>query len=204
MCGIAGTVNWGDRETIDRMTEIQRHRGPDDGGVWERHLPDGTYLSLGSRRLAIIDLSDAGHMPMSNDAGDIWITYNGEIYNFQVLRNELMAKGHRFNSHTDTEVVLRLYETEGPNFIKRLNGMFAFAICDLRESKPIMMVARDHFGIKPFYYAQRGNRFAFASEVKALLELPELHAEVDPYALQQYLTFLWVPDPLTMFKGIKK
>jgi len=204
MCGIAGTINWGNRDTIDRMTEIQRHRGPDDGGVWDKHLPDGNYLGLGSRRLAIIDLSEAGHMPMANESRDIWITYNGEIYNFQALRKELVAKGHTFNSHTDTEVVLRLYETEGPDFVKRLNGMFAFAICDLRDSRPTMMVARDHFGIKPFYYVHRGERFAFASEAKALLEIPDVRAEVDPGALHQYLTFLWVPDPLTMFKGIEK
>jgi asparagine synthase (glutamine-hydrolysing) len=186
------------------MTEVQRHRGPDDGGVWEKHLPDGEYLSLGSRRLAIIDLSEAGHMPMLNEAGDVVITYNGEIYNFQQLRRELQAKGDRFRSHTDTEVVLRLYEREGPGFVKRLNGMFAFAIVDLRQPEPLVMIARDHFGVKPFYYFHDGNRLAFASEAKALLELRQVNAEIDPHALQQYLAFLWVPDPLTVFKGIRK
>jgi len=204
MCGIAGTVNWGNRETIEGMTQIQRHRGPDDGGVWDRTLPDGGYLSLGSRRLAILDLSAAGHMPMTNKAGNIWITYNGEIYNYQILRRELRSRGQEFYSDTDTEVVLRLYETDGPDFVKRLNGMFAFAIADMREAAPVMMFARDHFGVKPFYYIQAGDRFAFASEAKALLQLPDVQTEIELHALQQYLAFLWVPDPLTMFKGIKK
>jgi asparagine synthase (glutamine-hydrolysing) len=204
MCGIAGIVNWGDQEIIARMTDIQSHRGPDDRGVWEKILPDGTYLALGSRRLAIIDLSPAGHMPMQNERGDLWITYNGEIYNFPELRNELLQKGHHFESRTDTEVVLKLYELEGPECVKRLNGMFAFAICDLRSSKPTVFLARDHFGVKPLYYVHQGRRFAFASEAKALLLLPEMRAEVDLAALHQYLTFLWVPDPNTMFQGISK
>src|SRR5712664_1656636 len=204
MCGIAGSVSWGDRETITRMTNIQSHRGPDDSGIWEKHLPDGTYLALGSRRLAIIDLSPAGHMPMSNEEGTVWLTYNGEIYNFPKLRQELAAQGHSFRSQTDTEVVLRLYETEGPDFVKRLNGIFAFAICDLRSGRPTLMLARDHFGVKPFYYIHEGNRFGFASEAKALLQLPGVTAQVDLQALDQYLGFLWVPDPLTLFQGIKK
>jgi asparagine synthase (glutamine-hydrolysing) len=204
MCGIAGVVNWGDSETLARMTHIQTHRGPDDAGLWEQRFPDGTWIGLGNRRLAIIDLSPAGHMPMSNENGTIWITYNGEVYNFPELRQELLAKGYTFRSNTDTEVILHLYEQEGPECVKRLNGMFAFAICDLRSSTPLLFLARDHFGIKPLYYIHQGRRFAFASEAKALLQLPDVQAEVDLEALHQYLTFLWVPDPKTMFKGIYK
>ena len=204
MCGISGLVNCGSRETLARMTLVQAHRGPDDAGVWEHRSPDGSYVGLGSRRLAILDLSPGGHMPMANDGRSIWITYNGEVYNFAELRTELEAKGHRFHSGTDTEVVLRLYEEEGPECVRRLNGMFAFAICDLRGGSPVLFVARDHFGVKPLYYWYRGRQFAFASEIKALLEVPGMEASLDPESLHQYLTFLWVPDPKTMFQGIFK
>ncbi len=210
MCGISGLVNCGDRETLARMTNVQTHRGPDDSGLWERHFPDGGYIGLGSRRLAILDLSADGHMPMSNEDGTVWITYNGEIYNFADLRRELEGKSnaHRFRSHTDTEVVLHLYEAYGPDRFKdclnRLNGMFALAICDLRGPSPKLFLARDHFGIKPLYYCERGGKLAFASEVKALLEVPGIEARMSMEALDKYLTFLWVPDPLTMFEGILK
>jgi asparagine synthase (glutamine-hydrolysing) len=204
MCGISGLANCGDREILARMTSIQAHRGPDDSGLWEQRCTDGSYFALGSRRLAILDLSPDGHMPMSNAQRTLWITYNGEIYNFRDLRQELKAKGHRFVSESDTEVVLRLYEEEGPDCVKRLNGMFAFAICDLRSGSPSLFVARDHFGVKPFYYSHKGDRLAFASEIKALLQVPGIDAELDPEALHQYLTFLWVPDPGTMFRGIQK
>jgi len=186
------------------MTAIQSHRGPDDSGLWERRFPNGSYFALGSRRLAIIDLSASGHMPMCNEDRSLWITYNGEIYNFKELRHELQGKGHSFASHTDTEVVLHLYQEEGPECVKRLNGMFAFAICDLRSGRPELFLARDHFGIKPFYYAQRGDGLAFASEIKTLLEVPGIDAELDSESLHQYLTFLWVPEPRTMFRGIHK
>lgn len=204
MCGISGLVNCGDRETLARMNHVQTHRGPDDSGIWERKFPDGSYIGLGSRRLAILDLSPGGHMPMCNEDRSVWITYNGEIYNFAGLRRELESKGHRFESHTDTEVILHLYEQEGPDCVKRLNGMFAFAICDLRGRSPLLFIARDHFGVKPFYYFQAGKRFAFASEIKALLQVPEIEAELDSESLHQYLTFLWVPDPRTMFRRILK
>jgi asparagine synthase (glutamine-hydrolysing) len=186
------------------MTMIQAHRGPDDFGIWDKRLADGSYIGLGSRRLAILDLSASGHMPMCNGDRSIWITYNGEIYNFAELRQELESKGHRFGSNTDTEVVLRLYEVEGPGCVKRFNGMFAFAICDFRSGMPTLFLARDHFGVKPFYYSLQGRRFAFASEIKALMQVPGIEAEIDHEALHQYLTFLWVPDPNTMFRGIHK
>jgi asparagine synthase (glutamine-hydrolysing) len=204
MCGISGVVNCGDRETMARMTQVLAHRGPDDSGLWDRKFPDGSYIGLGSRRLAILDLSPLGHMPMSNEDRTLWITYNGEIYNFAELRHELEAKGHRFVSHTDTEVILHLYEQEGLDCVKRLNGMFAFAICDLRSGRPTLFMARDHFGVKPFYYFHQGQRFAFSSEIKALLQVSGIEAELDPESLHQYLTFLWVPDPKTMFQHILK
>jgi len=204
MCGIAGLANCGDREVLGRMTHVQAHRGPDDSGLWERRFPDGSYVGLGSRRLAILDLSADGHMPMCNEDRTVWITYNGEIYNFAELRRELQSKGHTFGSNTDTEVVIHLYEEEGADCVHRLKGMFAFAICDLRSGKPELFLARDHFGVKPFYYAHSGKKLAFASEVKALLHVPGIEAEIDLGALHQYLTFLWVPDPKTMFRGIYK
>ncbi|HLB87850.1 MAG TPA: asparagine synthase (glutamine-hydrolyzing) [Terriglobales bacterium] len=204
MCGISGLVDCGDKETLARMTSVQAHRGPDDSGLWEQRCPDGSYVGLGSCRLAIIDLSASGHMPMCNEDRTIWATYNGEIYNFAELRGELQSKGHCFASNTDTEAVIHLYEEEGPECVKRLNGMFAFAICDLRSGTPTLFLTRDHFGVKPFYYSHQGHRFAFASEIKALLEVRGIEAELDPESLHQYLTFLWVPDPRTMFRGIHK
>lgn len=204
MCGISGLLNCGDRETLARMTSVQAHRGPDDVGLWERQFPDGSYVGLGSRRLSIIDLSPSGHMPMCNADRTLWITYNGEIYNFAVLRSELQSKGHCFVSGTDTEVVLHLYEEEGSECVKRLSGMFALAICDLRSATPELFLARDHFGVKPLYYTHFGRCFALASEIKALLEVPGVDAELDPESLHQYLTFLWVPEPKTMFRGIHK
>ena len=204
MCGISGLANWGDRATLARMNAVQAHRGPNDSGVWEHRSLDGTYIGLGSRRLSILDLSADGHMPMSNEGGTIWITYNGEIYNFSDLRHELENKGHRFASNTDTEVIVHLYEEMGGDCVSRLNGMFAFAICDLRGSSPRLFLARDHFGIKPLYYTLNAGRLAFASEAKALLQVEGVEAAIDLHALNQYLTFLWVPDPKTLFEGILK
>jgi asparagine synthase (glutamine-hydrolysing) len=204
MCGISGLANCGDRDAIARMNAIQAHRGPNDSGTWEHVSPDGMYIALGSRRLSILDLSADGHMPMSNEDGTVWITYNGEIYNCRVLRRELESKGHRFKSHADTEVIIHLYEEEGEKCVQRLNGMFAFAICDLRGSRPVLFMARDHFGVKPLYYSFRNGRLAFASEVKALMEVPGIGASIDVRALDQYLTFLWVPEPNTLFEGVFK
>ena len=166
MCGISGLVNCGDGEALARMTQAQAHRGPDDSGVWERKFPDGSYIGLGSRRLAILDLSQTGHMPMCNEDRTVWITYNGEVYNFVELRRELEGKGHRFVSHTDTEVILHLYEQEGPDCVKRLNGMFAFAICDLRSGTPTLFVARNTTFVTPFIDLlpyQPTSSFAFIS-----------------------------------------
>ncbi len=204
MCGISGLMNCGDRDALTRMTMVQTHRGPDDFGIWDKRLGDGSYIGLGSRRLAILDLSAAGHMPMCNEDRSVWITFNGEMYNFAELRAELESKGHQFCSDTDTEVALRLYEEEGSECVRRFNGMFAFAICDLRSGKPELFLARDHFGVKPFYYWHHDRSLAFASEIKALLQVPGIEPQMDHAALHQYLTFLWVPDPNTMFREIYK
>ena len=202
MCGVAGLVNWGNRETLIRMTDVQAHRGPDDGGIYDTVLSDGTWLGLGSRRLAIVDRSPAGHMPMCNPEQTIWIVHNGEIYNYPALRSELEGKGYRFRSTSDTEVLLYLYQEDGVQCLSKLDGMFAFAIWDARSE--LLFLARDHFGVKPLYYVARDRRLAFASEVKALLEVADCPRGVDLQALHQYLTFLWVPDPSTLFEGIYK
>ncbi|HYV06258.1 MAG TPA: asparagine synthase (glutamine-hydrolyzing) [Blastocatellia bacterium] len=202
MCGIAGAIKWGDRESLARMNNVQAHRGPDDQGMWTATLSDGGFVGLGSRRLAILDLSPAGRMPMSTPDGRLTITYNGEVYNYPELRRELEGKGYRFRSHSDTEAVLYLYQEYGAASVTRLNGMFALAIWD--DARKELFLARDHFGIKPLYYCHQGERFAFASEIKALLELPEMPRRMNLAALNQYLTFLWVPDPLTMFDQIVK
>lgn len=203
MCGISGLVGWGERSTLERMTALQEHRGPDDSGVWDERLPDGTWWGLGSRRLAIQDLSPAGHMPMADGSGRVHIVYNGEIYNAPALRAELESKGIRFRSSSDTEVLLALYLAEGPAFVERLNGIFAFAIADGRET-PRLMLTRDHFGVKPLYVARKGKSLAFASEAKALFELPDLEARMDRAALRSYLAFLWVPEPGTLWEGVEK
>lgn len=202
MCGIAGAVNWGNRETLTRMVQIQHHRGPDDGGVWETALRDGQWVGLGSRRLSILDLTSAGHMPMSTTDGDYTIVYNGEIYNFSSLRAELEARGYKFRSNTDTETVLYLYQEFGAACLNKLNGMFALAIWD--HGRQELFLARDHFGIKPLYYVLQGDKLAFASEAKALLLLPDIERKLDLTALNQYLAFLWVPEPLTLFANIRK
>lgn len=204
MCGISGLVNWGDRATLARMMSVQSHRGPNDSGLWDHRSPDGVYVGLGSRRLSIVDLSSEGRMPMCNEDGTVWVTYNGEIYNFADLRRDLEGKGHRFRSHTDTEVVVHAYEEYEADCVNRFNGMFSFAVCDIRSTRPTLFMARDHFGIKPFYYSFKSGRLAFASEVKALLEVPGIEPDIDLPALDQYLRFLWVPDPKTLFDGILK
>ena len=202
MCGIVGVINWGDRVTLAQMNDIQAHRGPDDEGVWTGSLPDGGFVGLGSRRLAIQDLSTAGHMPMSTPDGRLTITYNGEVYNYPELRHELESKGYKFRSRSDTEAVLYSYQEYGAASVRRLKGMFAIAIWD--DERNELFLARDHFGIKPLYYCHQGARLAFASEIKALLEIPQMPRRMNLEALNQYLTFLWVPDPLTMFDEIVK
>ncbi len=196
MCGIAG-FNWEDRGLCARMTDAIAHRGPDQDGIWV-----GSGVSLGHRRLSILDLSVAGIQPMVNDSGTLRIIYNGEVYNFQEVRADLEARGHTFRSRTDTEVILKAYEEWGKDCLARLNGMFAFAIHDSRTGE--IFIARDRLGIKPLYYWWKGGRFLFASEIKAILCAPEVPRTPDPQAVFDYLGYEFVPAPRTMFEGIHK
>jgi asparagine synthase (glutamine-hydrolysing) len=180
------------------MTNAMAHRGPDGAGVrvFEGDIPAG----FGHRRLAIIDPTPAGAQPMGY-ADRWWITYNGELYNFRQLRAELESKGERFETNCDTEVLLRMFVVHGADMLRRLNGIYAFAIWDERERR--LFVARDRLGVKPLYYTYAGDWFAFASEVKPLLPLLRSVA-LEPTAVADFLTFLWVPDPKTAFHGIMK
>jgi len=202
MCGICGIVFFQEARPVDRsrlklMTESLAHRGPDDQGIWIKG-----HVGLGHRRLSIIDLTAAGRQPLSNENEEIWITYNGEVYNFQELRIELEARGHRFKSRTDTEVIIHLYEEEGYRCLNRLRGMFAFAIWDNKNKT--LFAARDRMGQKPFYYYLDDEKFIFASEIKSILSSGLVEKEIDYEAIYQYLHLGYVPHPKTGFKGIKK
>src|SRR5215510_3723328 len=200
MCGIAGIVSdaGGSLESRLRpMIDAQTHRGPDAGGVWS----DGR-CALGHRRLSIIDLSEAGRQPMSNARGDVQITFNGEIYNFQQLRRELEGLGHTFRTRTDTEAIIYAYEQWGAGCLARLRGMFAFGIWDQRRRR--LFLARDRVGKKPLFYTQFGDNFLFASELQGLLADKRVPREVDPPAIDAYLSYGYVPAPRAAFKGIYK
>ena len=199
MCGILGFSGNFAPESIARANRAQGHRGPDDSG--EFHLAE-CGIGFGHLRLSIIDLSHLGHQPMNSDDGGISLIFNGEIYNYKSLRDELLARGCRFRGTSDTEVILQLYMRDGEAMLSRLNGIFAFAIWDGRTKS--LFVARDQLGIKPLYYAQTAQGFAFASELKALLEInPELRA-LDIASINRYLTFLWCPGSGTPLKEVKK
>jgi asparagine synthase (glutamine-hydrolysing) len=201
MCGIAGMVSADSAERIDpatirKMCDAIVHRGPDDEGIFVKG-----NTGLGMRRLSIIDLS-GGHQPVFNEDRTVWVVYNGEIYNFPELRHELENRGHRFATHTDTEVIVHLYEEMGADCVQKLRGMFAFALWDERHSR--LLLARDRLGKKPLHYAQVNGRLLFGSEIKALLTVaPEL-AETNREALLQYFYFGYIPDPLTAFLPIQK
>jgi asparagine synthase (glutamine-hydrolysing) len=179
------------------MVTSLRHRGPDDLGIYTS--PDAK-VNLGHTRLSIIDLSDAGHQPMSNEDETIWITYNGEVYNFPDLKSQLEKKGHRFKSNTDTEVIIHLYEDYGEACVDKLNGMFAFAIWDSNQEK--LLLVRDRLGIKPLYYCHRNGEFAFGSEIKAILKSGVCPGKINWQSLYDYFSFLYVPYPQTIFEGI--
>lgn len=204
MCGIYGYLS--SKRSIDprilrSMGDTLRHRGPDDEG--EMIGEDGDLcVGFGHQRLSIIDLSPAGRQPMSNEDGSIWITYNGEIYNFVALREELERKGHRFKSSSDTEVVIHLYEELGIRCLEKMNGMFAFALWD--RHKKTLILARDRIGKKPLHYALSNEGIVFASELKALLTHPGVSREIDLQSLNRYLTYEYVPAPDSIFKSIKK
>jgi len=201
MCGICGVYFQDKQKLLDEpiltgMRDSMRLRGPDSAG---NYLQPG--IALGHRRLSIIDL-DLGHQPMTNVDESLWLTYNGEIYNFQEIRKGLEAKGHPFKTNSDTEVILHAYEEYGRECVKLFNGMFSFAIYDAKEHS--LFLARDRLGIKPLYYFQGSHFFAFASSLKALLNHPDIPAEIDPHALSEYLLFEYVPAPLSMIKNIRK
>ena len=200
MCGIAGKLNlYSDKpvapETIARMCAVIRHRGPDDEGIYV----DGN-LGMGMRRLSIIDLS-TGKQPIRNEDSSVWTVFNGEIYNFAELRTQLRDKGHYFYTHTDTEVIVHLYEEYGDAFVSHLTGMFAVAVWDKKQHK--LLLARDRLGIKPLYYLIDAGRLLFGSEIKSLLQ-DEVDREIDLQALHDYLSLNYIPGPRTIFQHIRK
>ncbi|MBE3557895.1 MAG: asparagine synthase (glutamine-hydrolyzing) [Ktedonobacteraceae bacterium] len=202
MCGICGIASLDgegavEKEAIQRMTLVQRHRGPDDEGMF---FAPG--IGLGFRRLAILDLSSAGHQPMSNEDETLWLTFNGEIYNFRDLVPLLERCGHCFHSRADSEVILHAYEQWGTACLRHLNGMFAFALWDSQRRS--LLLARDRLGVKPLYYWSDGRRFAWSSELKALLTLPWLARRLNLHALQTYLRCEYIPAPDSIFEGIRK
>src|SRR5207249_7743660 len=201
MCGIAGMVGvapgyLAEEAEVRAMCQTIVHRGPDDEGIYVHGR-----AGLGMRRLSIIDLS-TGHQPIHNEDGNLWVVFNGEIYNFPELRPELEARGHRFYTNTDTEVIVHLYEELGAECVQKLRGMFAFALWDERRGK--LLIARDRLGKKPLHYALHKGRLYLASEIKSILAVaPEL-AEVNRAALLQYMYLGYIPDPATAFRGIHK
>ena len=178
------------------MTDTLVHRGPDDEGFYV-----SGPLGLGHRRLSIIDL-EGGHQPIANEDETVWVVFNGEIYNFGELHEDLVKKGHTFKTRSDTEVIVHLYEEEGEQCFEKLRGMFAIAIWDARNRK--LVLARDRVGKKPLFYFYDGSRIAFASEMKAILEVPNVSRDIDPQALSDYFSFLYIPAPKSIFKHIRK
>jgi asparagine synthase (glutamine-hydrolysing) len=207
MCGIAGFVSAGDAEAFNdaslrRMAAAIAHRGPDDEGFYSATTRDGkSRVGLAHRRLSIIDLS-SGHQPIGNETGTIQIVFNGEIYNFQGLRAELIASGHVFRTNSDTETIVHAYEQWGEQCLLRLRGMFAFALWDGARER--LLLARDRYGKKPLYLCERNGALLFASEIKALLALPGFKSPVDHSVIAQYLQYRYVPAPRTLFAGIRK
>lgn len=208
MCGICGLSSrrlepGRMQKAVELMTRSLRHRGPDGERT---HIfkpePGSCSVAFGHTRLAIIDLSDAALQPLANEDETIWVEVNGEIYNFRELRSQLEQRGHRFRSHSDSEVVVHLYEEEGPACVEHLNGMFALALFDVKAQT--LLLARDPLGIKPLYYSSRNGNLLFGSEIKALLAADLLPVEVNWQAAYDYLTYLYVPCPQTMFQHIQQ
>jgi asparagine synthase (glutamine-hydrolysing) len=199
MCGIAGFCGRGDGATLTRMAGAIAHRGPDDHGEW---LSDDRSVGLAHRRLSIIDLSSQGHQPMMDISGSAIIVFNGEIYNFRELRATLEAEGHRLRSRSDTEVLLTLYVAERESMLRRLNGIFAFAIYDLVDRS--LLLACDEMGVKPLYFVDGSDGITFASELKALLAGGHVVPSLDVLALSRYLGFLWCPGGATPIRGLSR
>ncbi len=218
MCGITGAV-WTepqkaiDSSTLQRMVDVLAHRGPDGegthcvggiacpGGRPGEAPGDGSGVALGHRRLAIIDVA-GGRQPMSNEDGSVWLVFNGEIYNFRELRRRLEAAGHAFQTNSDTETIVHLYEDAGLDFVKQVNGMFALAIWDARRRR--LVLARDRLGEKPLVYRAEPGRLLFASELKSLMQVPGVPRELDPQAIDAYLTYQYIPHPQTIYRGVQK
>lgn len=225
MCGIAGIFNRNgfgvDPEILIRMTRTLTHRGPDEEGYFLNTKKMSAFsgtgfplkllshsdfnakgnVGLGHRRLSIIDLA-GGQQPLCNENGSIWVVFNGEIYNFQSLMSDLKSKGHKFRTCSDTETIVHAYEQWGERAIERFRGMFAFALWD--ENRQQLLLARDRVGKKPLYYLEEGNRIIFGSEIKAILEAPEISRDLDFTSLSDYLSLLYVPSPKTIFSSIRK
>lgn len=199
MCGIVGFTGQLNIEVLERMNKSQSHRGPDEDGFYSSEVEN---VSLAMKRLSIVDISE-GHQPMSSIDGSLWIVFNGEIYNAPDLRRNLINKGYKFKTdHSDTEVLIYMYQEHGQAMLSYLNGMFAFAIFDRNKKK--LFGARDRFGIKPLYYSLSGDRFSFASEMKSLLVCPWINKELNIQAVYDFFTFQTVPAPLSIFKSINK
>ena len=202
MCGIFGVFNYNklpvNRDLLKEATNLMSHRGPDGEGFY---FDDKNGLGFGHRRLSIIDLQ-TGDQPMSNEDGTIWIVFNGEIYNYKELRDELISKGHRFRTNSDTEVIIHSYEEYGLDCPNKFNGIFAFAIWD--SINQVLFLARDHFGVKPLYYLVDNEKLIFASEIKSILHYSAIARKINEKALYYCLTFRHTPAPLTLFEGINK
>jgi asparagine synthase (glutamine-hydrolysing) len=199
MCGITGFQGAFDELLLERMSRALSHRGPDDHGVWS---DDEHRIGFAHQRLSIIDLSPRGHQPMWDVTRTVVTVYNGELYNYRELREELIADGFRFQSDSDTEVLLNLYLRDGDKLFHRLNGIYAFALWDTRNQE--MLIARDGLGVKPLYYAQTPKGFLFASEMKALLQEPSIDRTLEPEAIRSHLLYLWCPSPLTVLRHVRK
>ena len=177
------------------MTDVITHRGPDSSGFY-----CGSGVAMGFRRLSIIDVGEGGDQPIYNEDKTLVLTFNGEIYNYRQLREELLQKGHRFATHTDSEVLVHGFEEWGPQLLGRLRGMFGFAIWNTKDKS--LFLARDYFGIKPMHYSLQGENFLYGSEIKSLLEFPGFRKEFNPRALDTYISFEYVAPPETFFQGV--
>ncbi len=203
MCGIAGVFNYGNVKPVDEgilrsMCHVIAHRGPDGEGLF---VDPEVRVGLGHRRLSIIDL-EGGAQPMSNADESVWIVFNGEIYNYPELKEELQGKGYKFRTRSDTEVIIHMYSAYGEAAFDRLNGIFSFALYD--KNKKSLILARDHYGVKPLYYWNENGKLLFSSEIKAILQDPDVARRLDIQAFDAYMTFRYSPSPQTLFQGIKK
>jgi len=196
MCGIVGYIGKGNKGTLEKMTDLIRYRGPDDEGFYLEK-----DVGMGMRRLSIIDLT-TGKQPIYNEDKSVIVVFNGEIYNFQELKKNLISKGHRFYTNSDTEVIIHQYEEEGDSCFKKFNGMFAIAIWDSKKKK--LILARDRYGQKPLYWSLQGNTFIFASELKSILAHPSIKKSLNYLAVYQYFSFDYVPQAFTIFENINK